>query len=610
MSGRICNADCWLKREDPTPKDHIFDEYNAAALPTSSFPDPTEVAKKLYRPLYPWQTRLIRLESGAFQDALKCKLLTADAVPYEGLGIHEYLRLVEYEALSYCWGKPIFDRPLQCDDQILPITSNLESALRHLRYPDKERYLWIDALCINQHDDKEKADQVQHMFTIFSKAKMVVAWLGPQTHDTFLALLLGEYWVEFQREFRDLDHGHGSACLGRVARAYSGLLDLCSRPWFQRTWIRQEAFGARKLILQCGTLHTHWSSFPNLYQEQSTIGKVERTFTALSISFMTLNIPALRSIDIMKFPMRRDTRNSSGEPPPEAATIWLKQLVDGATYFGLFDPRDRVYAYIGMADEITYLASATPRRLGLNEFNPTSISRPTSIPFPVSYTKSVSEVYQDVIKYLINRDRHLGVLLLCESRKNRNSDIPSWATDYRQQIPRAVLVSSLEDSRPAKQQDLSQTGKLVLMGTRLGILGQHELESGSFESWSRIHFGVELDLDEFIASGSYRHRTVYPTAHDIIHEYSSGVMKPARYRSTIQDAPRLSLVADEAESGDLIVNLEGGTMPFVLREVIQDDGSKQFLFFGPAINSAWPSRIKALADWNQLYPNTEEFVLI
>jgi hypothetical protein len=148
------------------------------------------------------------------------------------------------------------------------------------------------------------------------------------------------------------------------------------------------------------------------------------------------------------------------------------------------------------------------------------------------------------------------------------------------------------------------------MGTRLGILGQHELESGSFESWSRIHFGVELDLDEFIASGSYRHRTVYPTAHDIIHEYSSGVMKPARYRSTIQDAPRLSLVADEAESGDLIVNLEGGTMPFVLREVIQDDGSKQFLFFGPAINSAWPSRIKALADWNQLYPNTEEFVLI
>lgn len=131
----------------------------------------------------------------------------------EGLRVHEYSSMLEYEALSYYWGKTIFDHALQCGDHIVPITQNLASALRHRQYPDAPRHLWIDALCICQHDDKEKSDQVQHMFTIFRKAKSVVAWLGPQTPNTHLALRLSRSWKELEGDFKDLGPGHGLVCL-------------------------------------------------------------------------------------------------------------------------------------------------------------------------------------------------------------------------------------------------------------------------------------------------------------------------------------------------------------------------------------------------------------
>ncbi|TGO37682.1 hypothetical protein BHYA_0091g00140 [Botrytis hyacinthi] len=39
--------------------------------------------------------------------------------------------------------------------------------------------LWIDALCINQQDKRERSQQVQLMGRVYSQARMVLAWLGP-----------------------------------------------------------------------------------------------------------------------------------------------------------------------------------------------------------------------------------------------------------------------------------------------------------------------------------------------------------------------------------------------------------------------------------------------
>ena len=89
-----------------------------------------------------------------------------------------------YEALSYTWGKatPIYPNTLNGDS--LRVATNLYTALRHVRLQDTSRVLWIDAICINQHDIKEKNHQVKQMSKIFKSAKRVISWLGKESDRT------------------------------------------------------------------------------------------------------------------------------------------------------------------------------------------------------------------------------------------------------------------------------------------------------------------------------------------------------------------------------------------------------------------------------------------
>lgn len=83
-----------------------------------------------------------------------------------------------YEALSYTWGQPTFPEELHTDNGVLKITENLALALRRLRFEDRNRYLWIDAVCINQDDATDKSRQVAMMGSIYRSARQVVCWLG------------------------------------------------------------------------------------------------------------------------------------------------------------------------------------------------------------------------------------------------------------------------------------------------------------------------------------------------------------------------------------------------------------------------------------------------
>src|SRR5436305_12894620 len=83
-----------------------------------------------------------------------------------------------FEAVSYCWGNRCDQTNIICNGELLPIPKNLAGALRGLRYPDKKRILWADAICINQSDAIEKEHQVRLMRTIFSLAQDTLIWLG------------------------------------------------------------------------------------------------------------------------------------------------------------------------------------------------------------------------------------------------------------------------------------------------------------------------------------------------------------------------------------------------------------------------------------------------
>lgn len=95
-----------------------------------------------------------------------------------------------YEAISYTWSGQPLDRPVYANGQKYLVTKNAEDVMRRLRptQPGKSRNLWIDAICINQTDDVEKAVQVQLMFEVYANAKRVNIWLGRGSKSTALAL--------------------------------------------------------------------------------------------------------------------------------------------------------------------------------------------------------------------------------------------------------------------------------------------------------------------------------------------------------------------------------------------------------------------------------------
>ena len=83
-----------------------------------------------------------------------------------------------YEALSYTWGPPIFPELLHTHNGILEITEDLALALRSLRFKDRFRYFWVNAICINLNDATDKSRQVAMMGSIYKSARRVICWLG------------------------------------------------------------------------------------------------------------------------------------------------------------------------------------------------------------------------------------------------------------------------------------------------------------------------------------------------------------------------------------------------------------------------------------------------
>jgi hypothetical protein len=95
-----------------------------------------------------------------------------------------------YYALSYAWGSAEAYENILVNNTHLPVASNLWIALHsigaHIR--EQEAYIWVDAICINQHDLSERGAQVLLVTQIYSDATMVAIWLVEHADDSILAV--------------------------------------------------------------------------------------------------------------------------------------------------------------------------------------------------------------------------------------------------------------------------------------------------------------------------------------------------------------------------------------------------------------------------------------
>lgn len=83
---------------------------------------------------------------------------------------------VSYNAISYAWGGTRRKYPITVDGQTRLIAGNLCLFLRQAKttLPRFSRWLWIDALCIDQADAAERMHQVAIMAKIFGRADQVI----------------------------------------------------------------------------------------------------------------------------------------------------------------------------------------------------------------------------------------------------------------------------------------------------------------------------------------------------------------------------------------------------------------------------------------------------
>jgi hypothetical protein len=131
------------------------------------------------------EIRLATLLAGSFEGDIQVTLST--------FPLSKELR---YEALSYVWGDPNVTRPITLNGHTFELTTSLEAAIRHLRFQDRDRVFWIDAISVNQIDNDERNSQVLLIRDIYTHYERCIAWLGEEDDNTKDAISFLKFFAQ------------------------------------------------------------------------------------------------------------------------------------------------------------------------------------------------------------------------------------------------------------------------------------------------------------------------------------------------------------------------------------------------------------------------------
>lgn len=302
----------------------------------------------------------IDLERSAFR---LLQVLRGDQPTIECILYQAYLSgsdTIPYDALSYTWGNQGKTASVLVNGKAMKITPNLHSAFQHFRSPKVDKVLWIDAICIDQDDERERGHQVQQMCRIYSQAEETLVWLGQSTHETDLLMETLRRLEQYSsvHEYRTWELKQWNIFWELIPRdplwqLIKGLKTLLERPWFKRIWVLQEIARSTKASIWCGSKSVQAHIFAIA---PSLIGiEPERHCQAV--------------LDIMPGHLRD---NSWWSESRDLYNLLTKFRESEAS-----DPRDKVYALLGISSDAQDTDGLRP-----------------------DYTKSVQQVIQDTSSFL------------------------------------------------------------------------------------------------------------------------------------------------------------------------------------------------------------------
>lgn len=394
--------------------------------------------ESLYDPLPARQNPHIRLltllPAGSEADPIRCSITPFDLTTAPA-----------FESLSYCWGDVAQKKPIECNKRPFQVINNLYSALQHLRYKDKERILWIDAICINQEDRDERSAQVVIMRDIYRRAERVLVWLGPSADDSELAYntlrRMSEYWPEmverwskdrmsalklgpYRKTLQRLCGSQGVAQSDDIEtderfqlqpQEIAALRAVLERPWWMRLWVIQEVCVATAVTMICGHDTMSWDDLSSGYVVAMGAGGMMARIGVTTWSTCCIGLYQLKfAFDRMQHEMK-NSAGTSADPPSLRGffgTIDMRRMTRITYTFKASVPQDKIYGVVGLVD-------LHPHEEGLS-----------IVP---NYELSVIECYQNTALTIMLRSGSLRILenvALVLPTQSRLEGLPSWVPDW------------------------------------------------------------------------------------------------------------------------------------------------------------------------------------
>ncbi|VUC31337.1 unnamed protein product [Clonostachys rosea] len=387
------------------------------------------------------QIRLVRLPLAPAADSpLVCALETFNRTTCP-----------EYVALSYTWGSEASSRPLTINDKECRVSPTVDQALREICRQGAASYLWVDQICINQHDNEEKNEQVLQMRHIYSDAHSVVAWLGPSfegcealfTHLRRMGNgVRNRDWDGLEMLHEDKEHMKG------INKAYDAL---CQRSYWKRLWILQEFAIASQVSVMCGSATLPYDLLLAVQQSanrvRDEIGKRQTPGKDLLLESLYANYKS-PSRSFMDSVVTRRARFRAEDYEGDLFFQVLTTCIVLERDYNIpqaSDPRDRVFSLLYLAADVDEIKDI------------------------VDYSKTCAEVYYDTALALLKQG-NVDVLSYSQFPKEIEG-LPTWAPDWCMPVrnpcnqgPWYSKFSASGDSDDKQELQEVSRGKLSIKG--------------------------------------------------------------------------------------------------------------------------------------------------
>jgi hypothetical protein len=289
-----------------------------------------------------------------------------------------------YTALSYCAGDVNDTDTILLNGTRFNVFANLRYALEEVRrfwsktYDDRECLVWVDQISINQSDIRERSHQVRFMREIYQYAEQVLVCLStkninPGAMDWLLRLaedvpfgsdISDGNEEEFREDrwhwYRLRRHMWASILDEKFVTGWLAFYDLVDAPWWNRSWIFQEFIVASKVhFMYCGE-YAAWEALFPIWRSICSLNRPLMDLTHFLIFNPDFRLGGPEDLNLCRIIERVERGKSQAAVDTlrfviDSKASWsgmmdLKRLLAHSRYCNTTDPRDKVFAYIGLAD--------------------------------------------------------------------------------------------------------------------------------------------------------------------------------------------------------------------------------------------------------------------